>query len=200
MSKNEITLAKAIEEVKDLKKEMQDELNREIKKDSSLIEALEVVKLIERTLRDYDRQSKELKKLQETRKNLFKIIESKEAEIKKLQNAYKQCAYERDVFLRENPVEMALLIDEQAEKLKNAEVEIERMNDLLKRHKRHTDSIRMIHTETAKKIKAEASKGCLENLIEYMHNKFKNLDQYEFEYITERDINDFLKETGVEFK
>lgn len=27
-----------------------------------------------------------------------------------------------------------------------------------------------------------------------MHNKFKALDEYEFEYITERDINNLLKE------
>lgn len=28
-----------------------------------------------------------------------------------------------------------------------------------------------------------------------MHNKFKALDEYEFEYITERDIDNLLKET-----
>ena len=47
----------------------------------------------------------------------------------------------------------------QAEKTINRQqAEIERLNDLLKRHKRHTDRIRMINTETAKNIKAEAIK------------------------------------------
>lgn len=27
-----------------------------------------------------------------------------------------------------------------------------------------------------------------------MHNKFKDLDEYEFEYITERDIDNLVKE------
>lgn len=55
--------------------------------------------------------------------NFEKENKNLKAENERLKNAYKQCAYERDVFLRENPVEMALLIDEQAEQLKTAKVE-----------------------------------------------------------------------------
>ena len=43
-------------------------------------------------------------------------------------------------------------------------------------------------------IKTEAYKEFAERLKEFMHNKFKALDEYEFEYITERDINNFVKE------
>ena len=42
--------------------------------------------------------------------------------------------------------------------------------------------------------KSEAYKEFAEKLKEFMHNKFKALDEYEFEYITERDINNLLKE------
>lgn len=44
-------------------------------------------------------------------------------------------------------------------------------------------------------IKAKAYKEFAEKLKEFMHNKFKALDEYEFEYITERDIDNLLKET-----
>ena len=44
-------------------------------------------------------------------------------------------------------------------------------------------------------IKAEAYKEFSEKAKEFMHNKFKALDEYEFEYITERDIDNLLKET-----
>lgn len=81
MSKNEITLAKALERVIEFKKCIKEDLEAN-KGDACFIEDLEVINFIERTLRNYDRQSKELNKLQETRKNLFKIIERKEAEIK----------------------------------------------------------------------------------------------------------------------
>ena len=33
-----------------------------------------------------------------------------------------------------------------------------------------------------------------ERVKEFMHNKFKALDEYEFEYITERDIDNLVKE------
>lgn len=34
----------------------------------------------------------------------------------------------------------------------------------------------------------------MDKLKELMHNKFKALDEYEFEYVTERDINNLVKE------
>lgn len=43
--------------------------------------------------------------------------------------------------------------------------------------------------------KSEAYKEFAEKAREFMHNKFKTLDEYEFEYITERDIDNLLKET-----
>lgn len=42
--------------------------------------------------------------------------------------------------------------------------------------------------------KCKAYKEFAEKLKEFMHNKFKDLDEYEFEYITERDIDNFCKE------
>lgn len=45
-----------------------------------------------------------------------------------------------------------------------------------------------------KTAKAEAYKEFAEKAKEFMHNKFKTLDEYEFEYITERDIDKLLKE------
>ena len=42
--------------------------------------------------------------------------------------------------------------------------------------------------------KAEAYKEFAERAKEFMHNKFKALDEYEFEYITERDIDNLIKE------
>ena len=42
--------------------------------------------------------------------------------------------------------------------------------------------------------KSEAVKKFTKRLKEFMHNKFKDLDEYEFEYITERDIDNFVKE------
>ena len=71
--------------------------------------------------------------------NSLDLINRIQAENERLGNAYKQCAYERDVFLRENPVEMALLIDEQAEKLKTAKAEaykkcIEKMKEYIDTH------------------------------------------------------------------
>lgn len=46
-----------------------------------------------------------------------------------------------------------------------------------------------------KKFKSEAAKELAERIKEFMHNKFKALDEYEFEYITERDIDNLVKET-----
>ena len=42
--------------------------------------------------------------------------------------------------------------------------------------------------------KSKTYKEVAEKLKEFMHNKFKTLDEYEFEYITERDIDNLLKE------
>lgn len=49
-------------------------------------------------------------------------------------------------------------------------------------------------------IKAEAIKEFAEILKEFMHTKFKDLDAYEFEYVTENDINNLVKEMVGEGK
>lgn len=45
-----------------------------------------------------------------------------------------------------------------------------------------------------KLAKTEAYKEFTEKFKEFMHNKFRALDEYEFKYVTERDINNFIKE------
>ena len=46
--------------------------------------------------------------------------------------------------------------------------------------------------------KSEAVKEFEERLKEFMHNKFKALDEYEFEYITERDIDNLVKDRACD--
>lgn len=53
-----------------------------------------------------------------------------------------------------------------------------------------------LHARLIANTKSETAKEILEDLKKYMHNKFKDLDEYEFEYITERDIDSFLKMVG----
>lgn len=48
--------------------------------------------------------------------------------------------------------------------LKKANAENERLKDLLNRHQRNTNRIRLLTAETAKKIKAEAYKECIEKV------------------------------------
>ena len=74
-------------------------------------------------LAEFCRKCGNLTKENDVLNNALELINRQQAEIERLKNSYKQCAYERDVFLRENPVEMALLIDEQAEKLKTIKTE-----------------------------------------------------------------------------
>lgn len=45
-----------------------------------------------------------------------------------------------------------------------------------------------------KLAKTEAYKEFTEKLKEFMNNKFRALDEYEFKYVTERDINNLIKE------
>ena len=54
-------------------------------------------------------------------------------------------------------------------------------------------TVDMLETQL-KTAKAEAVKEFAEKLKEFMHNKFKALDEYEFEYISERDIDNLAKE------
>ncbi len=82
--------------------------------------------------------------------------------------------------------------------LTSAKAEIERLNDLLRRHQRHTDRIRMITAETAKKIKAEAVKEC----IKKAKSELKNISNFDFHgtlyyMVGEAFFDNLLKEMGV---
>lgn len=54
--------------------------------------------------------------------------------------------------------------------------------------------------ERADQIKAEVIKEFAEILKEFMHTKFKYLDAYEFEYVTENDIYNLVQEMVGEGK
>lgn len=49
-------------------------------------------------------------------------------------------------------------------------------------------------TDAYERGRSKAVKEFAERAKEFIHNKFKALDEYEFEYITERDINNIVKE------
>ena len=71
-----------------------------------------------------------------------------------------------------------------------AQAEIERFEKIREADKKLITSLNKCY-ETAK---SAAVKEFTKRLKEFMHNKFKALDEYEFEYITERDIDNLLKE------
>ena len=83
------------------------------------------------------------------------------------------------------------------ERYEEAQAEIERLNaeNMLTISERN--AFRTSFYDVLKQLKIAKSKTykeVAERLKEFMHNKFKDLDEYEFEYITERDINNFVKE------
>ena len=78
-----------------------------------------------------------------------------------------------------------------------AQAEVERLNagNMLTISERN--AFRTSFYDVLKQLKTAKSETCkefAERLKEFMHNKFKALDEYEFEYITERDINNLAKE------
>ena len=84
------------------------------------------------------------------------------------------------------------------ERYEEAQAEIERLNaeNMLTISERN--AFRTSFYDVLKQLKiakSEAVKEFTKRLKEFMHNKFKALDEYEFEYITERDIDNLLKET-----
>ena len=103
-----------------------------------------------------------INRLQAEKEELVGNNDKLKAEIERLTNAYKQCAWERDIFAED-----------------------------IKQEIKKDCSYLMLDI---KNIKAEAYKEFTEKLNEFMHKKFKALDEYEFEYITERDINNLAKE------
>lgn len=88
--------------------------------------------------------------------------------------------------MEQNGIDLIDLINRQ-------KAEIERLSDLLKRNKRNCDRIRMITTETAKKIKAEAIKEFAERLKE----EFGQSDIFcprTIVSVTETGLDDLVKE------
>lgn len=84
------------------------------------------------------------------------------------------------------------------ERYEEAQAEIERLNaeNMLTISERNAFRTSFYDVLKQFKIaKSEAYKEFAERVKEFMHNKFKALDEYEFEYITERDIDNLLKET-----
>ena len=71
-----------------------------------------------------------------------------------------------------------------------AQVEIERLKDEYEESKKRNQDL----VYAFQSCKSEAYKEFAEKVKEFMHNKFKALDEYEFEYITERDIDNLVKE------
>ena len=67
------------------------------------------------------------------------------------------------------------------------QAEIERLSDLLKRNKRHTDRIRLITAETAKKIKSEAIKEFTAKLNETPGNA---IEKYKINNIAKEVVGD----------
>ena len=83
------------------------------------------------------------------------------------------------------------------ERYEEAQAEIERLNaeNMLTISERN--AFRTSFYDVLKQLKiakSEAVKEFTKRLKEFMHNKFKDLDEYEFEYITERDIDNLVKE------
>lgn len=84
------------------------------------------------------------------------------------------------------------------ERYEEAQAEIEKLNaeNILTISERN--AFRTSFYDVLKQLKiakSEAVKEFTKRLKEFMHSKFKDLDEYEFEYITERDIDNLLKET-----
>ena len=83
------------------------------------------------------------------------------------------------------------------ERLKKTEIEIDDFCRRLCRMRMLNGSAIASYQDLQNYIQEEKSKAVkefAESLKELMHNKFKSLDEYEFEYVTERDINNLLKE------
>ena len=150
----------------------------------------EIIKALEEWIKNYDGSYVNFKMLG----NALDLINHLQAKAIKEQNKNSKLRNERNRLQAQNKdlaetvhnltIEKDALFDK-AEELK---AEIERLKTNL------NVELENFATEYDNKIKAEAYKECAEKAKEFMHNKFKALDEYEFEYITERDIDNFCKE------
>ena len=123
------------------------------------------------------------------------------------------CSYETTNCILAKEMECRSLLAQNALDLINRQrTEIERLKQrnavceaanrcIVWQRDRRDREIEELHSQIAglniykSKIKAEAYKEFAKKVKEFMHNKFKALDEYEFDYITERDIDNLLKET-----
>ena len=80
------------------------------------------------------------------------------------------------------------------DEINRLQAENERLRNAYKQCAFERDAYIEIENTAIAEAKAEAYKEFAEKAKEFMHNKFKALDEYEFEYITERDIDNLLKE------
>ena len=76
------------------------------------------------------------------------------------------------------------------ERQEESQAEIERLNKVYQANQQLINALNKSYFLA----KSEAVKEFVEKLKKNMHNKFKDLDEYEFEYITERDIDNLVKE------
>ena len=86
----------------------------------------------------------------------------------------------------------------------NAKAEIERLKKLVERQEEINQELyeEMVgrQKEEVHIAKKYAIKEFAERLKKFMHTKFKYLDAYEFEYVTENDIDNLVKEMVGEGK
>ena len=149
----------------------------------------EIIKTLQE-MADYPHNYEEGQDLQ----NALDLINRLQAKAIKEQNKNSKLRNERNRLQAQNKdlaetvhnltIEKDALFDK-AEELK---AEIERLKTNL------NVELENFATEYDNKIKTEAYKDFAEKAKEFMHNKFKALDEYEFEYITERDIDNIVKE------
>ena len=82
------------------------------------------------------------------------------------------------------------------DEINRLQAENERLRNAYKQCAFERDAYIEIENTAIAEAKAEAVKEFAERIKEFMHNKFKALDEYEFEYITERDIDNLAKRNG----
>ena len=142
------------------------------------MESNDIIKALEDWIKNYDGSYVNFKILG----NAFDLITYQKIEIERLR---------KEVNL------VSIQFQDLQERYEEAQAEIKRLNaeNMLTISERN--AFRTSFYDVLKQLKiakSEAVKEFTKRLKEFMHNKFKALDEYEFEYITERDINNFVKE------
>ena len=142
------------------------------------MESNDIIKALEDWIKNYDGSYVNFKILG----NAFDLITYQKIEIERLR---------KEVNL------VSIQFQDLQERYEEAQAEIKRLNaeNMLTISERN--AFRTSFYDVLKQLKiakSEAVKEFTKRLKEFMHNKFKDLDEYEFEYITERDIDNIVKE------